>query len=130
MSPGTQPRIVATESHEEGAFGSQISSSRFLPLRVRQGLIRSQAFFCFPSVLQVLAALQEMPRERVLTLRQQTQFLWDAYFSSVEKVIHTTLEVRGTRLSQALALDPCFLPPPFHLPLPGHLLSPMLELLP
>ncbi|XP_073937035.1 exostosin-like 1 isoform X3 [Castor canadensis] len=57
-----------------------------------------QAFFCFPSVLQVLAALQEMPRERVLTLRQQTQFLWDAYFSSVEKVIHTTLEIIQDRI--------------------------------
>lgn len=32
---------------------------------------------------------------RVLALRQQTQFLWTAYFSSVEKVIHTALEVRG-----------------------------------
>lgn len=44
---------------------------------------------------QVLAALQEMPPTRVLALRQQTQFLWDTYFSSVEKVICTTLEVRG-----------------------------------
>ncbi|XP_065383277.1 exostosin-like 1 isoform X2 [Macaca fascicularis] len=43
--------------------------------------------------LQVLAALQEMSPARVLALRQQTQFLWDAYFSSVEKVIHTTLEL-------------------------------------
>nr|XP_044625987.1 exostosin-like 1 isoform X4 [Equus asinus] len=43
--------------------------------------------------LQVLAALQQMPLTRVLALRQQTQFLWDAYFSSVEKVIHTTLEI-------------------------------------
>lgn len=34
---------------------------------------------------------------RVLALRQQTQFLWTTYFSSVEKVIHTTLEVRGVR---------------------------------
>uniref|UniRef100_UPI004038B3D9 exostosin-like 1 n=1 Tax=Callospermophilus lateralis TaxID=76772 RepID=UPI004038B3D9 len=43
--------------------------------------------------LQVLAALQEMSPARVLALRQQTQFLWDAYFSSVEKVIWTTLEI-------------------------------------
>nr|XP_013009529.1 exostosin-like 1 isoform X3 [Cavia porcellus] len=43
--------------------------------------------------LQVLAALQEMAPARVLALRQQTQFLWAAYFSSVEKVIHTTLEI-------------------------------------
>lgn len=42
---------------------------------------------------QVLAALREMPPTRILSLRQQTQFLWDAYFSSIEKVIYTTLEV-------------------------------------
>ncbi|KAM7098682.1 exostosin-like 1 isoform 2-T2 [Molossus nigricans] len=48
--------------------------------------------------LQVLAALQEMPPTRVLALRQQTQFLWDTYFSSVEKVIHTTLEIIQDRI--------------------------------
>ncbi|KAM5247127.1 exostosin-like 1 isoform 2-T2 [Ctenodactylus gundi] len=48
--------------------------------------------------LQVLAALQEMAPARVLALRQQTQFLWDAYFSSVEKVIHTTLEIIQDRI--------------------------------
>ncbi|XP_064219577.1 exostosin-like 1 isoform X2 [Aotus nancymaae] len=49
-------------------------------------------------LLQVLAALQEMSPAKVLALRQQTQFLWDAYFSSVEKVIHTTLEVIQDRI--------------------------------
>ncbi|XP_013375131.1 PREDICTED: exostosin-like 1 isoform X2 [Chinchilla lanigera] len=48
--------------------------------------------------LQVLAALQEMAPARVLALRQQTQFLWDAYFSSVEKVVHTTLEILQDRI--------------------------------
>ncbi|XP_006196863.3 exostosin-like 1 isoform X1 [Vicugna pacos] len=53
--------------------------------------------------LQVLTALQEMPLTRVLALRQQTQFLWDAYFSSVEKVIHTTLEIIQDRIFGASA---------------------------
>ncbi|KAM9685610.1 exostosin-like 1 [Trichechus inunguis] len=53
--------------------------------------------------LQVLAALQEMPPARVLALRQQTQFLWDAYFSSVEKIIHTTLETIQDRVFGASA---------------------------
>lgn len=61
---------------------------------------------------QVLAALQEMPPTQVLVLRQQAQFLWDTYFSSVEKVIHTTLEVRGTHLVGALALGSCLVPVP------------------
>nr|XP_045006156.1 exostosin-like 1 isoform X2 [Jaculus jaculus] len=47
---------------------------------------------------QVLAAIREMSPARVLALRQQTQFLWDAYFSSVEKVILTTLEIIQDRL--------------------------------
>ncbi|XP_045155049.1 exostosin-like 1 isoform X2 [Echinops telfairi] len=49
--------------------------------------------------VQVAAALQQMPPARVLALRQQTQFLWDAYFSSVEKIIHTTLEIIQDRIS-------------------------------
>ncbi|XP_003471361.2 exostosin-like 1 isoform X1 [Cavia porcellus] len=53
--------------------------------------------------LQVLAALQEMAPARVLALRQQTQFLWAAYFSSVEKVIHTTLEIIQDRILGASA---------------------------
>ncbi|XP_029332532.1 exostosin-like 1 isoform X2 [Mus caroli] len=53
---------------------------------------------CFLQALQVLAALREMLPSRVLTLRQQTQFLWTAYFSSVEKVIHTTLEIIQDRI--------------------------------
>ncbi|XP_042100458.1 exostosin-like 1 isoform X3 [Ovis aries] len=57
----------------------------------------------FLQALQVLAALQEMPLTRVLALRQQAQFLWDAYFSSIEKVIHTTLEIIQDRISGASA---------------------------
>ncbi|KAL6033929.1 hypothetical protein STEG23_007204 [Scotinomys teguina] len=53
--------------------------------------------------LQVLAALREIPPSRILSLRQQTQFLWTAYFSSVEKVIQTTLEIIQDRIWGASA---------------------------
>lgn len=68
------------------------------PPEGQSGLTRPHACSSAPSAAQVLAALREMPPTRVLALRQQTQFLWDTYFSSVEKVIRTTLEVRGTPL--------------------------------
>ncbi|XP_012975661.1 exostosin-like 1 isoform X3 [Mesocricetus auratus] len=48
--------------------------------------------------LQVLAALRDMLPSKILSLRQQTQFLWTTYFSSVEKVIHTTLEIVQDRI--------------------------------
>lgn len=65
-----------------------------------------------------MAALQEMPPTRVLALRQQTQFLWDTYFSSVEKIVHTTLEVRWNHLVGALALSSCLIPVPSPPPFP------------
>ncbi|XP_048206519.1 exostosin-like 1 [Perognathus longimembris pacificus] len=68
---------------------------------------------------QVLAALQEIPAERVLAFRQQTQFLWDAYFSSVEKVIYTTLEIIQDRIFAASAHPSLLWNSP-----PGALLAP------
>ncbi|XP_019658431.1 exostosin-like 1 isoform X2 [Ailuropoda melanoleuca] len=78
-------------------------------------------------LFQVLTALQEMPPTRVLALRQQTQFLWDAYFSSVEKVIHTTLEIIQDRIFGASA-HPSLLwnsPPGALLALPTFSTSPL-----
>lgn len=43
---------------------------------------------------QVPSITRSVGRDRMLALRQQTQFLWDAYFSSVAKIVLTTLEVR------------------------------------
>uniref|UniRef100_A0A8D2CKD6 Exostosin-like 1 n=1 Tax=Sciurus vulgaris TaxID=55149 RepID=A0A8D2CKD6_SCIVU len=77
-------------------------------------------------LLQVLAALQEMSPARVLALRQQSQFLWDAYFSSVEKVIRATLEIIQGRIPGA-PTHPSLLwnsPPGALLALPTFSLSP------
>lgn len=37
--------------------------------------------------------LRNLPEDQLLQMRLQTQFLWDAYFSSVETIVLTTLEV-------------------------------------
>ena len=37
--------------------------------------------------------LRSLPEDQLLQMRLQTQFLWDAYFSSVESIVLTTLEV-------------------------------------
>ncbi|NWX93411.1 EXT1C protein, partial [Nothoprocta pentlandii] len=48
-------------------------------------------------LLQMPSAVRRIGLERVLAFQQQTQFLWDAYFSSVDKIVHTTLEVSAAR---------------------------------
>lgn len=50
-------------------------------------------------LLQIPSAVRCIHPERVLAFQQQTQFLWDAYFSSVDKIVHTTLEIIKDRLS-------------------------------
>lgn len=47
------------------------------------------SFFSF----QVPSTVRAVGNERVLALRQRTQMLWEAYFSSVDKIVLTTLEV-------------------------------------
>ncbi|XP_042649546.1 exostosin-like 1 isoform X4 [Tyto alba] len=49
-------------------------------------------------LLQIPSAVRCIHPERVLAFQQQTQFLWDAYFSSVDKIVHTTLEIIRDRL--------------------------------
>ncbi|XP_009469198.1 PREDICTED: exostosin-like 1 [Nipponia nippon] len=55
-------------------------------------------------LLQIPSAVRCIHPERVLAFQQQTQVLWDAYFSSVDKIVHTTLEI--------LVLWSCEKPPP------------------
>ncbi|KAM8796150.1 LOW QUALITY PROTEIN: exostosin-like 1 [Eudromia elegans] len=49
-------------------------------------------------LLQLPRAVRRIRPERVRALQQQTQVLWDAYFSSVDKIVHTTLEIIRDRL--------------------------------
>lgn len=42
---------------------------------------------------QVPSIVRSISPSKILQLRQQTQVLWDRYFSSIEKIVYTTLEV-------------------------------------
>nr|XP_023011773.1 exostosin-1 [Leptinotarsa decemlineata] len=53
----------------------------------------------FPQFLfQVPHIIRSLTPSKILQLRQQTQVLWDRYFSSIEKVVYTTLEIIRERL--------------------------------
>ncbi|XP_049858631.1 exostosin-1 isoform X1 [Schistocerca gregaria] len=49
-------------------------------------------------LLQVPDIVRSVPATKVLALRQQTQVLWERYFSSIEKIVFTTLEIIRERL--------------------------------
>lgn len=45
------------------------------------------------SLFQIPSTVRSIHQDKILWLKQQTQFLWEAYFNSVEKIVLTTLEV-------------------------------------
>lgn len=49
-------------------------------------------------LLQVPETARSIPATKLFSLRQQTQILWDKYFSSIEKIVFTTLEIIRERL--------------------------------
>uniref|UniRef100_A0A8C4THW1 Exostosin glycosyltransferase 1b n=1 Tax=Erpetoichthys calabaricus TaxID=27687 RepID=A0A8C4THW1_ERPCA len=49
-------------------------------------------------LLQIPSTVRSIHQDKILALRQQTQFLWEAYFSSVEKIVLTTLEIIQDRI--------------------------------
>lgn len=42
---------------------------------------------------QIPSTVRCLNSDKILAFQQQTQFLWETYFSSVEKIVQTTLEV-------------------------------------
>ncbi|KAK3532048.1 hypothetical protein QTP86_003544 [Hemibagrus guttatus] len=50
-------------------------------------------------LLQVPSTVRAVGTDRVLALRQRTQMLWEAYFSSVDKIVLTTLEIIKDRVN-------------------------------
>lgn len=71
----------------EGVFGQQVETQRW-----GFGLTSFSSVTLFP---QVPSTVRAVGIDRVLALRQRTQMLWEAYFSSVDKIVLTTLEVRA-----------------------------------
>ncbi|XP_062889751.1 exostosin-1-like [Mobula hypostoma] len=49
-------------------------------------------------LLQIPSTVRSIDNDKILAFRQHTQFLWDAYFSSVERIVSTTLEIIKDRI--------------------------------
>ncbi len=45
-------------------------------------------------LLQVPEIVRSIPQARIFAMRQKTQVLWENYFSSVDRIVQRTLEVR------------------------------------
>ncbi len=46
-------------------------------------------------LLQVPYVVRQIPPSKLLSLRLNTKYMWNAYFSSISRIIFTTLQVRN-----------------------------------
>jgi len=53
-------------------------------------------------LLQVPAMVRSISQTQILAMRQQSQLVWEAYFSSVDKIINTVIEVVKNRVDRHL----------------------------
>lgn len=78
-------------------FTSVLFSSWFLCRVLIHNLSSSRVPILSLVCVQIPSTVRSIHQDKILALRQQTQFLWEAYFSSVEKIVLTTLEVSNGR---------------------------------
>lgn len=94
--------------------GRRLGSYRFLeslqsgciPLILSNGWIlpfadvidwRKAAVFADERLLTLIPTIiREFSYKQILQMKQQVLFLWDSYFSSVDKIVHTVLQVKHT----------------------------------
>lgn len=86
------------EALQAGCIPVLLSNAWVLPFHSRIDWTQATIWADERLLLQVPETVRSIPADRILALRQQTQVLWEQYFGSIEKIVHTTLEIIRERL--------------------------------
>jgi glucuronyl/N-acetylglucosaminyl transferase EXT1 len=81
------------ETVEANCIPVSLSNEYALPLAEKIDWSRAILTVDERLLLQLPEIVRSIPAEKILKMRQQLQFLWNAYFSSVDKVVMSVLEV-------------------------------------
>ncbi|XP_015118198.1 exostosin-1 isoform X3 [Diachasma alloeum] len=86
------------EALRAGCIPVILSNGWALPFHERIDWTQAVIFADERLLLQIPDILRSVSNSQILQLRQQTQFLWERYFSSIEKIIFTVFENVRERL--------------------------------
>uniref|UniRef100_A0A1L8E1L1 Putative glycosyl transferase family 64 domain protein n=1 Tax=Nyssomyia neivai TaxID=330878 RepID=A0A1L8E1L1_9DIPT len=86
------------EALQAGCIPVLLSNSWILPFQAKIDWNQAAIWADERLLLQVPDVIRSISASRILALRQQTQVLWDKYFSSIEKVVFTTFEIIRERI--------------------------------
>lgn len=86
------------EALQAGCIPVLLSNSWVLPFQSKIDWKQAAIWADERLLLQVPDIVRSISASRILALRQQTQVLWERYFSSIEKIVFTTFEIIRERL--------------------------------
>ncbi|XP_065089459.1 exostosin-1 [Ochlerotatus camptorhynchus] len=86
------------EALQAGCIPVLLSNSWVLPFQSKIDWQQAAIWADERLLLQVPDIVRSISTSRILALRQQTQVLWERYFSSIEKIVFTTFEIIRERL--------------------------------
>uniref|UniRef100_A0A336M585 CSON010317 protein n=1 Tax=Culicoides sonorensis TaxID=179676 RepID=A0A336M585_CULSO len=82
------------EALQAGCIPVLLSNSWVLPFQAKIDWKQAAIWADERLLLQVPDIVRSISPSKILALRQQTQVLWERYFSSIEKVVFTTFELK------------------------------------
>ncbi|KAL9875690.1 exostosin glycosyltransferase 1 ttv isoform 4-T6 [Glossina fuscipes fuscipes] len=86
------------EALQSGCIPVLLSNGWVLPFESKIDWKQAAVWADERLLLQVPDVVRSLSDERIFSLRQQTQVLWERYFGSIEKIIFTTFEIIRERL--------------------------------
>lgn len=86
------------ESLQYGCIPISLANGWMLPFQEVIDWSRASVVWEERLLLQLPTALREMDDDQILFMRQQSQFLWNRYFSSAEVIMMTTFEILYDRI--------------------------------
>jgi glucuronyl/N-acetylglucosaminyl transferase EXT1 len=86
------------EALQAGCIPVLLSNSWVLPFHPQIDWKQAAIWGDERLLLQVVDIVRSISPSRIMAMRQQTQILWERYFSSIEKIVFTTFEIIRERL--------------------------------
>uniref|UniRef100_A0A1A9WHY4 Exostosin GT47 domain-containing protein n=1 Tax=Glossina brevipalpis TaxID=37001 RepID=A0A1A9WHY4_9MUSC len=94
------PQRLFLEALQSGCIPVLLSNGWVLPFDSKIDWKQAAVWADERLLLQVADVVRSLSDERIFSLRQQTQVLWERYFGSIEKIIFTTFECLQAQVAE------------------------------
>lgn len=88
------------EALQSGCIPLLLSNGWILPFADKIDWQKAAVFADERLLTLIPTIVREFSHEQVLKMKQQVLFLWDAYFASIDKIVHTVIKIVHSRINK------------------------------